>query len=274
MKEPCSHVSQCLRAFDEHRCITSSAPPPDHFTPPGGTITVSVGRVDGNVEVIVADSGQGIEPEFLGRIFDRFSQADGSSTRRYGGLGIGLSVVRELVTLHGGTVSATSAGPNTGASFRVTIPRLQKSSTPRPGSRRLPGEQSLDTNETLDGVTILVVDDDADSRELAARILRERGATVMTVSSVDDALRAIEHSPPDVLVSDIGMPGRDGYQLIREVRASRKSLPAVALTAFVRQEDRERAFRNGYDAHVAKPFETSELLAAIRSCRRRSSEEK
>lgn len=234
------------------------------FTPAGGAVDISLRRCSGLVELRVSDTGQGIEPAFLPHLFERFRQADASMTRRHGGLGLGLAIVKELVELHGGTVQAESAGTGKGASFTVRLP-LVEAPADQPEARRsllTPPEP-----EALHGVKVLVVDDEPDALELMRRILAERGAEVTTAASAVEALAAIIRERPDVLVSDIGMPDVDGYELIRRVRGldlqRGGAVPAVALTAYVRPEDAGQALAAGYQAHLPKPSDPSRLIATI-----------
>ena len=243
------------------------------FTPKTGKVQVLLARVNSHVEISVADTGAGIRPEFLPYVFDRFRQADASSTREYAGLGLGLSIVKSLVELHGGSVRAESAGEGRGATFQVQLPLIaMRMSTP--GEQRLHPRTPVATQPEyvladLAGVTILVVDDDADARELIKRILQECGAEVVTAASAMDALEVIRETRPSVLVSDIGMPRIDGYELLKRVRALGEAnggnMKAIALTAFARSEDRARALRAGFINHVSKPVEPSELIATVAS---------
>lgn len=235
------------------------------FTPLRGRVEIAVEKIAGHVEINIHDTGVGIKKEFLPHVFDRFRQADASSTRRFGGLGLGLAIVRHLVELHGGTVRAQSDGEDRGAHFTVSFPAAEgRFEVPALG-RTTPRPQ-LEVRE-LDGLRVLVVDDDADARELLKLMLEESRATVETVGSASDAMRAMLHFRPHVIVSDIGMPHEDGYSLIRRVRALPQEqggeTPAIALTAFVRHEDRTRALQAGYQVHVAKPVEPSELMNVV-----------
>jgi PAS domain S-box-containing protein len=238
------------------------------FTPRDGKIQVLLERVNSHVEITVSDTGVGISEDFLPHVFDRFSQRDSSAGRRYGGLGLGLAITKQLVELHGGTVSAKSAGEGKGAMFIVRIP-LMLVQDAAADAREEPSEaeqlEAMSLPE-LNRTQVLAVDDEADARELIRRVLETHGARVTTVSSAEQALAALKTMTPDVLVSDIGMPDGDGYQLIRSVRASEakgRHIPALALTAFARSDDRKRAMLAGYDAHLAKPFDLAEFLLVI-----------
>jgi PAS domain S-box-containing protein len=240
------------------------------FTPQGGKVHVLLERVNSHVEVSVIDTGMGIKPEFLPHVFDRFRQADSSTTRRHGGLGLGLSIVKQLVEMHGGTVRAKSPGEGQGATFTVTFPIMvvhhQQTKRARPKEDELAEFDCKDGS--LEGVRVLVVDDEPDARRLIQRVLAECGAEVALASSAAEALRLIDDFKPHVLVSDVGMPDRDGYDLIRSVRSRGKSsaeIPAAALTAFARSEDRRRAMLAGFQTHVAKPVDPAELLAVVAS---------
>lgn len=239
------------------------------FTPKGGRVQVRLERVNSHIEIVVSDTGQGISAEFLPYIFERFKQADSTHTRSHGGLGLGLAIVRHLVELHGGSVQAQSPGEGQGTTIVVQLPLMVVVNTheservhPTVGS-----EVAFDYAPTLSGLTILVVDDEADARELLVTVLQECGATVKTAASVTEAIAAIEQCQPDILVSDIGMPGEDGYSLIRRIRAMEthngSKIPAVALTAYARVEDRTRALAAGFQMHIAKPVNPTELVAVI-----------
>ncbi|HTE52631.1 MAG TPA: ATP-binding protein [Kofleriaceae bacterium] len=242
------------------------------FTPKGGKIDVLVQRVSSHVEITVHDSGMGISPEFLPHMFERFRQADSSTTRKYGGLGLGLSIVKQLVELHGGNVKAASAGPGQGATFVVSLPLravrdASESSCEHPTGRGLPRVGGPEVS--LAGITVLVIDDEPDARELVKMVLTEADAVVHTAASADEGLAMVKLHRPAVIVSDIGMPDRDGYQFIRDVRGLQAGeggrTPAIALTAFARSEDRTRAMLAGYQVHVSKPIEPQELVATIKS---------
>jgi signal transduction histidine kinase len=240
------------------------------FTPDGGRVEVSVETGETWTEVAVRDTGQGIAPEFLPYVFDRFSQADSSTTRRHGGLGLGLAVVSHLVELHRGTVRAESPGTGLGSTFAFRIPG------PADGTDVVETEQGgLESQASdlsgiadgLSGLRLLVVEDEPDTRDALARFLQHYGATVIAVGSAGDALERLAAEAFDVLVSDIGMPGMDGYDLIRELRSretsSGRCLPAVAVTAFSREEDRQRVLREGYHEHVSKPVNTARLIGVL-----------
>ena len=240
------------------------------FTPGGGSVRVSLEGVDGRAVLAVDDDGKGISPEFLPHLFERFSQGDPSITRRHGGLGLGLSIVKQLVELHGGTVRAHSDGEGRGARFVVELPTAAASPAPHEADARdEPAEEEAPPLD-LSGLRVLVVDDEVDARELARRVLEAAGARVETAAGAEEALALIASFRPEVVVSDIGMPGEDGYRLLPRLRARADgALPAVALTAFVRSEDRTRARHAGFDEHVGKPLEPARLLAAIARAARR-----
>jgi signal transduction histidine kinase len=233
------------------------------FTPSGGRVTVSVDREDPHVVVRVADTGVGIAPEFLPYIFDRFRQADSTTTRAHGGLGLGLAIVHHLVTLHRGTVTAASDGPDRGATFTVRIPLAPLRVT----ERTMPGVVSVDRLPPLAGIRVLVVDDDPDARDLVTAVLGQSGAEVLTAASSQEALDALARARPHVLVSDLSMPGDDGYALLERVRALGLDrgghVAAVALTAFARAEDRARALAAGYAVHIPKPVEPAALVEVV-----------
>ncbi len=235
------------------------------FTPPGGRVQVMLHNSGGQAEIQVSDNGQGIAADFLPHLFSRFRQADSSTTRKLGGLGLGLSIVRQLTELHGGNVQAESPGPGLGATFIVTLPLLAGFNGNAPA---LLGRDALFDPSALrfDGLTVLVVDDDPDSREYIREALESRGCRVLTAGSTAEALGQLEHKP-DLLLSDLGMPERDGYDLIRQIRAreagSGEALPAAALTAFARPEDRRLALQAGYQLHVPKPLEEGKLLEVV-----------
>jgi PAS domain S-box-containing protein len=237
------------------------------FTPSGGRVRVSLGHAGGRARVVVADTGQGIPCAFLPYVFDRFRQVDTTSTRRQGGLGIGLAIVRELVELHGGRAVADSPGPDQGAVFTVEIPLLAD-------DRPVEAVRSPRTNDvTLDGLRVLVVDDDPDSNEVVRTLLASCGADVRTASSAHEAFEIVGRWLPDVVVSDLAMPDEDGYSLLARMRAGERlrRVPAIALTAYSSPVDREQALSAGFHAHVAKPVRTAELLGAVVAARDASS---
>jgi signal transduction histidine kinase/CheY-like chemotaxis protein len=246
------------------------------FTPKGGRVQVRVERINSHLEIIVSDTGQGISPEFLPHIFDRFSQADGSTTRVHSGLGLGLAIARNIVELHGGTIHAESPGEGQGTTFIVNLPLMivhRFFDTPDRVHPTASSEVSLEDAPSLEGVNILVVDDEADTRELLITLLEQSGARVTAVASASEALEKLEQWQPDVLLSDIGMPDEDGYSLIRRVRTLSKErggqIPAIALTAYARTEDRIRALEAGFQTHIAKPLEPAELIAVIKNFAKR-----
>ena len=245
------------------------------FTPRGGQIQIILERINSHLELSVSDTGEGIAPKFLPHIFERFRQADGSTTRRHAGLGLGLSIVKQLVELHGGTIRAKSAGLGQGSTFIILLPMAiaELTNTSSESDREHPRADSaaplLVEPPSLCDLTILVVDDDPDARNLLKRILGDGGASVVAAASALEALEVLPRMRPDLLVSDIGMPGNDGYDLIQEVRSLGSvdggATPAVALTAFARSEDRQRALLAGYQIHVSKPVEPAELIAVCAS---------
>jgi signal transduction histidine kinase len=236
------------------------------FTPRGGRVQVCLQRINSHVEVTVSDSGRGIAPDFLPFVFDRFSQADASTTRRHGGLGLGLALVRQLVELHGGKVWAESSGEGRGAAFTVHLPiaivQQDQQGREHPAAPRYYGAAAGD-EVRLPEVRLLVVDDDVNACEILSRVLRDRGAVVDVVASGREALEQVGRIEYSVIVSDIGMPDMDGYELIRALRARGVKTPAVAVTAFARSEDRIRALTAGFNMHVAKPLEPRELVAVV-----------
>lgn len=247
------------------------------FTPRGGRITAAVRGSAGQVEVAVSDTGKGIATDFLPFVFDRFTQAEGGPSRRHAGLGLGLAIVRHLVELHGGTVHAASQGEGSGATFSVRLPvrasvpaREDALVTPPSLDEAPPASAAADA---LAGVRVLVVDDETDARELVRLMLERAGATTYGAASADEAFAALSVFQPNVLVSDIGMPGEDGYSLITRIRLlgpddPRSELPAVALSAYARLDDHKKALVTGFQAHVSKPVSQPELIAAIRSLSR------
>src|SRR5262249_33224669 len=255
------------------------------FTPEGGRVELRMqGGVD-NVRITVSDTGQGVDPEFLPFVFDRFRQADTSGARRYGGLGLGLSLVKYLVELHGGTITAASEGLGRGATFTVTLPRrhpefIAPPPAVAPREVRTEGFITLDEDISLEGVSVLVVDDQEEARVVLTQALGEYGAQVTAVSSGGDALAFLSDPlsarRPDALILDIAMPDEDGYTVLKKVRALEAEqgavgdqIPAIALTAYGRSEDRLRALQAGFYMHVAKPVEPAELAVVIASLTKR-----
>jgi PAS domain S-box-containing protein len=250
------------------------------YTPRGGWVQVRMERVDSHLQIVVADSGQGIPQEFLPYVFDRFRQVDQSTSRHHGGLGLGLALVRHLVELHGGSVAAASPGPDQGSTFTIVLPVVPIYQVDQAGARVHPTAQNLlpsaEYTTRLDALKILIVDDEPDTRELLKSSLSECGADVIVVASVSEAFGSLEASVPDIVICDIGMPGEDGYDLIRRLRAlpqeSGGKVPAIALTAYARVEDRLRALRAGFQMHVPKPVELAELVTVVASVSGRSIE--
>jgi PAS domain S-box-containing protein len=247
------------------------------FTPRGGLVQLRLSRVNSHVEVAVSDTGQGISSEFLPHVFDRFRQADQRITRQHGGLGLGLSIVRHLVELHGGGVRAESEGEGRGSTFTVTLPVAPVYMKTEAGERVHPAARETLPNyecpDRLDGLRILVVDDEPDTLEMLRIGLTSCGAEVIVAGSADAALEALASAPPDVIISDIGMPDMDGYEMMKKIRALSAEqggrVPSVALTAYARTEDRLQALRSGYQMHVPKPVELAELVAVTASLAQR-----
>jgi len=233
------------------------------FTPKGGKVQVHLERINSHCEISVSDTGRGIKAGFLPFVFDRFRQQDSTATRVEGGLGLGLAIVKELVEHHGGSVSARSAGEGRGSTFIVALPIAVRTQDP---SFKYAMNASAQRELSLQGMRVLAVDDDPDSVNVLRLILEEQGARVDTAYSASRALEKIKANPPDVLLSDIGMPGQDGYQLIDAVRklpGNAAKIPAIAITAFARPEDRIAALRAGFNMHLAKPINTAELITII-----------
>ncbi|HEY6332955.1 MAG TPA: ATP-binding protein [Blastocatellia bacterium] len=247
------------------------------FTPRGGSVTVGLARVDSSIELSVSDTGQGISHEFLPHVFERFRQADSTTTRQHTGLGLGLAIVRHLVELHGGTVQAASDGVGLGATFIIQLPvmavhksdELSASQNLKPGVPPIAGARPFDVASVrpLEGLRVLVVDDESDAREMLNMMFLQCGAEVKTASSSREAIEMLSEWTPDVLISDIGMPGEDGYSLIKQVRALAPDqggrIPAVALTGYAGTESRQRLLSAGYQVHVTKPVELEELTSLV-----------
>lgn len=250
------------------------------FTPKEGRVQLILKQVNSHLEIVVSDTGAGIKPEFLPHVFERFRQADATTTRRFGGLGLGLAIVKHLSEMHGGDVRAASPGENMGATFTVLLPlaiahQHEAQSTQEREHPRAPKGMPMDCPPALDGAHILMIDDERDSRALVKRILEECQAIVTMAASAEEGLAALRQQKADVIISDVGMPGTDGYQFIRAVRQLSEdeggNSPAIALTAFARSEDRQRAMLAGFDMHIAKPVEPAELIAVVaRLARRRA----
>ena len=252
------------------------------FTPRGGVVQINIELRHSLWQVDVIDTGEGITADFLPFVFDRFRQADASTTRRHGGLGLGLAIVKQLLELQGGNVRVRSQGPGKGSTFTVSLPvsavhtAALTTGSPNPDEAETAGGSSVLRHEgiawdaavsvDLRGVKILVVDDEADARGLLKRILEDCGATVLLAGSAAQAIEIVQRDGPDILVSDIGMPEEDGYELLRRIRAlgtANGAVPAIALTAYARAEDRVKAVRAGFQMHVPKPVEPAELIAMI-----------
>jgi CheY-like chemotaxis protein len=229
------------------------------FTPEAGRVEIRLNRSGAQAQITVCDTGKGIHPDFLPYVFEYFRQADSTTTRKFGGLGLGLAIVRQLVELHGGTVQADSPGEAQGATFIVKLPLTQQA------VKQNQPESVSDLD--LNGIKILVTDDDTDTREFVAFLLEQQGARVTAVGSALEALTALTHSQFDILVSDIGMPEMDGYMLLRQVRksstAEQRQIPAIALTAYAGEIDYQQAVAAGFQRHLAKPVEPDQLVQAI-----------
>jgi CheY-like chemotaxis protein/anti-sigma regulatory factor (Ser/Thr protein kinase) len=231
------------------------------FTPEGGRVSLSLQQLANAIQIRVSDTGAGIEPAFMTHLFERFRQADGTTARRHGGLGLGLAIVKHIVDMHGGEVRAESAGAGMGSTFTVRIP-LAPAVEPQDAR---PAKAMDFHGRDLTGVRILVVDDDEDGRDLVQRLLAECGASVMAANGGEEALQQLAGARVDLIVSDIGMPAMDGYELLRRIRAldAHVTVPVVAFTAFARPEDRTRLLRAGFAAHATKPVEPTELLSSL-----------
>jgi len=247
------------------------------FTPKNGRVQVRVERVNSHIEIVVSDTGAGIRPDFLPYVFDRFRQADATMARKAGGLGLGLSIVRHIVEMHGGSVEAASDGEGRGSTFRVRLPLMIVHTTTADEKREHPRTETavpLTGLADLTGVRVMAVDDEADALGLLRIVLEAAGAEVITSSSAAAALERIGgDDKPDALVVDLGMPGIDGFEFIARLRASTdreiRDIPAAALTAFARSEDRTKALRGGFEMHLAKPVDPGELVASVATLVRR-----
>ena len=240
------------------------------FTPPNGKVTVTLTSVDSHAQIRVTDTGQGISADFLPFVFDRFRQQDSTSTRQHGGLGLGLAIARHLVEIHGGTIAAQSDGTGSGAVFIVSLPLVGALAETSPGSLSELDTAVIDvepavSQQPLSGLNVLIVDDDRDTLELLSAALRQRSANVTAVSSAAAAIDSIKLLRPDVLISDIAMPGEDGYELIRRVSAldSCPKIQAIAITAYAKDEDKARALAAGYQRYLSKPVELHDFINAV-----------
>jgi PAS domain S-box-containing protein len=272
-EEPCLVLADATRLQQVFWNLLSNA---IKFTPAHGSIEVEAVHESGHFVVSVRDTGDGIAPEFLPHLFGRFRQADGTTTRRHGGLGLGLAIVQQLVEMHGGQVAAASEGPDKGATFTVRLPEYTPEPHKRPRrqlKRSLASEQVVEA-KALNGLRLLVVEDQPDMRDYLRRLLEEQGAEVAVAANATDALELLDdgaHARFDVMLTDIGMPGMDGYGLIRTIRENMglgaAALPAVAVTALARSDDRDRALASGFQGHLAKPYSVAQLVAAVRDAR-------
>jgi hypothetical protein len=240
------------------------------FTPAGGKVEIHLKEVNQQVQIQVIDTGKGITPEFLPYVFDYFRQADGTTTRKFGGLGLGLAIVRQVVELHGGTVAAKSAGEGLGATFTVNLPLLLKNETMNE-EEQIPVSANSQP-PSLSGVRVLIVDDEPDIRDLVTFILEDYEVEVTAVSSAQEALEVLSQSLPDVLVSDIGMPEIDGYMLMRQIRQRSPQdggdIPSIALTAYAGEINQQQALAAGFHLHISKPVDPDALIDAIGSLTR------
>jgi signal transduction histidine kinase/ActR/RegA family two-component response regulator len=244
------------------------------FTPAGGEVVITLEQSDSNASITVRDTGEGISPEFLPYVFDRFRQGDSSSTKRYSGLGLGLAIARELVELQGGKISAWSPGRSEGSVFTVTMPCAATRKPPLKERRLSLDPDSAADSPSLTKLRILLVDDDADSLDMLTTALRLQGAETRSARTVREALATLKTWTPDLLISDIGMPDEDGYVLIREVRAGappdQPQIPAIALTGYAAEHEVERVLASGYQVHLAKPVEPADLINIIAELKRQS----
>jgi CheY-like chemotaxis protein len=239
------------------------------FAPDAGAVRLAIQRTDNIVEMIVSDNGKGIAADFLPLVFDPFRQADGSTTRVYGGLGLGLAIVKHLVEAHGGTVAADSAGDGQGATFTVRLPIVAAYAEESESPAKSTATQVAGNGRSLESVTVLVVDDDLESRELVTVLLENAGAFVFSSGSAAEALRVLQREHVDVLLADIAMPAEDGYSLIRKVRAlestSKARIPAAALTSLTGEGNEQRSLGAGFQLHIGKPVESRTLVDAVAS---------
>ena len=243
------------------------------FTPKGGRVQIVLKRVNSHVELSVSDTGKGVKPEFLPHLFERFRQADASTTREFGGLGLGLAIVKQLIELHGGRVRATSEGEAKGTTISIELPLSLVPLSAQVGSlsehpRAISPRVTSSDPVSLAGVTVLVVDDELDAREMIKQILEDQEAKVMVAGSADEARSLLSTQQLQVILSDIGMPNQDGYEFLSVIRRGGNEIPAVAITAFARSEDRIKAIRAGFQRHLSKPIEPAELVATVASLAR------
>jgi len=246
------------------------------FTPKQGRVQVRVERVNSHIEIVVSDTGAGIRPDFLPHVFERFRQADAGTTRQTTGLGLGLSIVRHIVEMHGGSVDAASDGEGKGATFRVRLPLMIVHDPMAREPREHPRTETLAPLKglkNLSGIRVMAVDDEEDALGLMRVVLEAAGAEVLTMSSAAEALQCVADAKPDVMVVDLGMPQMDGFEFMARIRASTdadlRDIPAAALTAFARSEDRTKALENGFEMHLSKPVDPGELVASIATLLRR-----
>jgi signal transduction histidine kinase/ActR/RegA family two-component response regulator len=236
------------------------------FTPEGGKIAIQLERIDTQAQITISDTGKGISPDFLPHVFEYFRQADSTTTRRFGGLGLGLAIVRHLIELHGGMIWAESLGEGQGAIFTVRLPLIKKDLTPKQ-QINIDALNASSTTEIFTGIQILVVDDDDDTREFHTFVLEQAGASIIAVASAKEALQVLAESEPDIMLSDIAMPEIDGYMLMRQVKTLQakqaKQIPAIALTAYAGEINQQQALESGFQRHLSKPIEPEELVKAI-----------
>jgi signal transduction histidine kinase len=237
------------------------------FTPRGGKVQIVLERQDSHVELSVTDTGIGIKPEFLPHVFDRFRQADSSSSRQHGGLGLGLAIARQIVELHGGCIAVSSDGEGRGATFHIKLPVAIAESSPEPQTPAL--QEVALSDEKLRGARILIVDDDPGACDVLVRLLVQTGAQAEWVHSGQEALDRIAVDAPDILLCDVGLPEMDGFTVIQRLREAGETIPAIAVTAFARSEDRIRTLQAGFDMHLSKPVDARELLTSIETLLRR-----
>jgi CheY-like chemotaxis protein len=235
------------------------------FTPSGGRVRIGLESVPDGLRITVSDTGRGIQPELLGRIFERFRQGEHVARRTQGGLGLGLAIVRHLIELHGGRVGVSSAGEGAGATFTIDLPAAPEAAADQAGRDASTSTPAPNEDASLDGLRVLVIEDERDTARMLVQVLGECGAAVAHVETSSSAVEVLERVDPHVVISDIALPGADGYALMRRIRALPRHgrLPAIALTAFAREEDIQRAIAAGFDVHLAKPIDPAELARAV-----------